>query len=83
MSQISLLNLWIADQIGCRAREEDLPGLEHIAVVGDAECHVRILLDQQDGRSIGTDALDDFEDFLNNEWRQTERGLVQNQQLWP
>ena len=59
----------------------DEAGLQHIGAVGEIERHSGVLLDQQHGRALVADALQDVEDLLHQPRRQAQRGLVQQQQL--
>src|SRR5438105_7760280 len=65
-----------------RAFLDDAPGLQDVAAVGDSECLGGVLLDQQDGRALAVDITNDVEDLVNENGRQSERGLVEEQHLW-
>ena len=63
------------------AAERDRAGLQNIGPVGHLKRHLRILLDEQDGRAGFVQLADDVEDLLDQQWSQTHRRLVQHQQL--
>src|SRR6185436_16905201 len=59
-AQICLLYIRMLEQIGCLIGEDHAAALEHIAAMGDAQCHVGVLLHQKNRRSLGVDILDDL-----------------------
>ena len=61
--------------------QDDTPGLDHVAPMRHAQCHPRVLLDEQDRRPLAVDVLDDAEDRLDEDRRQAHRGLVEQEQL--
>src|SRR5213593_1098024 len=62
---------------------DDLTLLEEKAVVGDLEGLSRVLLDEEDGRAALIDRLHHREQLLDEHGRQTERGLVEQQEPGP
>ncbi len=63
---------------------DDAPGLEHVAVVGGGQRHVRVLLDQQDrGAALAVDPDDDVEDLARELGRQAQAGLVHQHHRGP
>jgi hypothetical protein len=44
---------------------DDAPVLEHVPAVRDAERHGRVLLDDENGRALAVDGLDDVEDLVD------------------
>src|SRR5262245_7398414 len=60
--------------------ERDRARLQHVAVVCHGQGLVRVLLDEQDGRSVRVDLADDGEDLLDEHRREPERRLVEKQQ---
>src|SRR4051794_6045968 len=68
-------------QILAAAVERDASGLDDIAVVGQRQGGLRILLDEQDRRSLLLQFADDGEDALHHDRRQAHRRLVEHEQL--
>ena len=64
-SQVGALEILMAQQLGGRALEHDLPGRQDVAAVGDGQRHGRVLLDHQDRDAGGVDGLDDLEVLLD------------------
>ena len=64
LRQVGLLDEVAAGEFGAAAGKHDLPGLQHIAVVGDFERTFGILLDQQDGEAALPEAEDQVEDLV-------------------
>src|SRR5256884_3253342 len=64
-----------------RAFLDDAPGLQYVAAIGHGECLGSVLLDQQDGRALAVDVTNDVEDLIDEDGRQSERGLVEEQHL--
>src|SRR5699024_1601343 len=58
-AQIGLLYRLVGEQLPAGTGEGDAPGLQHIAHVGDAQGHVGVLLDEQDGDPLLVDLPDD------------------------
>ena len=80
-AEVYLLNLLVLAQ-GLRVvGENDVPRLHHVAAVGRVEGHQRVLLDEEDGRSLVVDLTDDLEDLLDEDRREAHRGLVEHQEL--
>src|SRR5689334_15848139 len=52
---------------------------EHVAVVGDGQRLVHVLLDQEHGDAASVDLAHDIEILLDQERRQPERGLIDEQ----
>ena len=60
----------------------DLTVDHDVAAVREPQRHARVLLDQEHGRRrAGVEIADDLEDLPHDQRRQTERGLVEQQQL--
>lgn len=59
-AEISNPNLLIFPQRPCIAREHNVSTLENVRSVGDTECRVRILLDQENGQPIVSKLLREF-----------------------
>src|ERR1700679_4193086 len=76
--------------ISSRTRHADLRGavadhstvLENIYVVGYLKCALDHLLDQQYRRAALAHAHDHVDDLIDHGRRQTDRRLVEHQQLW-
>src|SRR6266576_1278305 len=80
-AQVGFLDLFGREELATRALLDHDPRLEHVAAVRDLERFMRVLLDQQDRGALRVDLADDREDRLDEDRRQTERGLVQQQHL--
>ena len=52
-------------------------------MVGDLEGHVRVLLDEKDGRAVLVELADDPEDVLHDEGGESEGRLVHQEELGP
>src|SRR5262245_7158543 len=70
----------VAQQLLAVAGERDRPRFEHVAVVGDRQRLVGVLLDQQHGRAAAVDLADDAEDLLDEHRREPQRRLVEQHQ---
>src|SRR6266849_4349859 len=57
-------------------------GLQDVGMVGDAEGHVRVLLDEQHGRACSADLADDPEDLLDQQRCESKGRLVEQKQAW-
>src|SRR5207302_10106971 len=69
------------EQLRRRSVVANLALLHEVRVLRDREGDVDRLLDQDDRRPARVDALHDLEELLNDERRETERKLVDHQQL--
>src|SRR5258705_10811893 len=63
--------------------EDHASGLQDVRTVGDVERHVRVLLDEEHGRTCGADLADDTEDLLDQHRREAKGWLVEQEQAWP
>ena len=72
--------LVLAQRLGL-VGEGNRAGLHHVATLGNVERHQRVLLHEQDRRSLLVDLSDDLEDLLDEERREAHRRLVQHEQL--
>src|SRR6267143_3617219 len=63
--------------------EDHASGLQDVRMVGDVERHVRVLLDEEHGRTGGADLADDTEDLLDQHRREAKGWLVEQEQSWP
>ena len=70
-----------SQQLGRFVLERDLAGLQHVAALRDAERVVRVLLHQQDRGALAVDLGDRLVDPLDEDRRDSHRGLVEQQQL--
>src|SRR5690349_7274447 len=82
-SQIRRPDLVVGGEPGGGVLEHDAAGLEHVAALGDAERHVRVLLDQEHGGAGAIDLDDGPEDVAHEQRCDAERGLVQQQHARP
>ena len=70
-------------QLGGGALDRDRAGFQHVGVIGQAQRHFGVLLDQDDGHAALVDLDDDLGDLPDHDRRQAERGLVQQEKLGP
>src|SRR6516225_684219 len=62
-AEIELLDVVLVEKPGAAVFHHDASGLEHVTVIGGAERHVGVLLDQQNADpALAVDAPDDLED---------------------
>src|ERR687886_195096 len=80
-AQIRFAHLRVFAQLLGGGRLYDSAGLEDVAVGGDLQGDVGVLLDEQDGRALFVDLLDGMEDSLHQHRREAHRGLVQEEEL--
>ena len=71
------------EQVLPSAGELDLPGLENVGSIGDAEGPQCVLLDQQDRGPVAMDLRDGRENLVHHLRRKPERRLIEQQQLRP
>src|SRR5207248_1543676 len=81
-AEIRPLNVGAFEEHLGRPFLDDAPGLQDVAAMGHGECLGGVLLDQQDGRALSVDVTNDVEDLVDEDRRQSERGLVEEQHLW-
>src|SRR5678816_2445255 len=77
MPEIRPTHVVVSQELSTVTLERDRPGLQHVAVVGDGQRLVGILLDEQDGGPAQVDLADDAEDLLHEQGGQAQRGLVE------
>src|SRR2546423_201146 len=71
-------------QVGARAGERDAADLEHVRIRGELQRDVRVLLDDEHRHALAlVQLLDDPEDLGHEQWREAERGLVEQQKPRP
>ena len=63
--------------------QRDLAALEHVRLLRHLERHARVLLDEQDGRSLPVDVADDVEDLPHQQRRKPHRWLVEEEDPRP
>ena len=80
-SQIRGTNSWVMQQLLPAAFQRDVASFQHISAVGNGQGLVGHLLHKQDGQTTVSQCTDRFENLGNDQGRQTQRGLVQQQQL--
>jgi hypothetical protein len=77
--EVELLDVVVlAQELGVLVHH-DLAGLHHVAVGGDRQRHVGVLLDEQDRGALLVDLDDHVPDLLHDQRREAERGLVEQQ----
>src|SRR4051812_5427987 len=82
LAEIELLHVLMAAQPLGAAVEHDTAVLHHVAIVGDRERRRRALLHDQNGEAeFAADFHQPPHKILDGHWRQTERQLVDQQQL--
>src|SRR5207247_336971 len=73
-AEIELAHVVVAPELVGRTVEDDPAVLHDVAVVGDAERDLSVLLDEQDGGPLlGVDLLDDLEDLAHQQRSDGER----------
>src|SRR5215468_4474250 len=83
-AEIELLDVVLLEQARAGVLHHDAPHLQHVAVVGEVEGHVGVLLHEEDGHALlAVDAADDLEDVLDELGREAEGGLVEKHHLGP
>src|SRR5689334_4350178 len=83
-TKVEFLHVFRLHQALAGIGHDDAANLQDVAVVSDLERHFCILLDQQDRYALSlVDAPDNGKDFLYQQRRQPERGLIQQQQPRP
>src|SRR5207244_12888491 len=80
-AQVGAPDVLVAEQLLAAADERHAAVLQHVPAAGEGQRLARVLLDQQHGRPGAIDLADDMEDLLDDQGGQTERGLVQHQEL--
>src|SRR5690606_14341780 len=77
-AEVECLDVLVLAHLGAGAFEHDAPVLEHVAVVGDGQRHLGVLLDDEEGQPLlVAQALDQREDLGDDERREPERRLVE------
>src|SRR5262252_389871 len=80
-SEIRTSEIRIRAKIGGFSVQHKHAIIEDISALGHLQALRHILLDQQDGRSLRVDALDQREQLLDQERRKTKRRLIKDQEL--
>src|SRR3989442_1852264 len=71
-------------ELGRRPRHDDAARLEEVGVIGEVERRRDVLLDEQDAHALlAVDGAHDAEDLAGDERRESERGLVEEEQARP
>src|SRR5829696_6633669 len=83
LTQVRLAHHVVAEELASGAGEHDLAGLNHVAPVGHGQRLERILLDEEYGRALGVDVLDDLENRVDKNRGETERWFVQQEHRGP
>jgi hypothetical protein len=79
-AEVTLAHVVAPRQVGRRAFHRDLADLQHGRAVGDGQRHRSVLLDQDDGSAHPVDLPHGLADALHELRRESERGLVEQQQ---
>src|SRR5262245_34018999 len=81
-AEVELADVVVAAEFLGRAVEDDPAVLHDVAVMGDAERDLGVLLHEQEGGApLGVDLLDDLEDLAHEEGSEAEGGLVEEEEL--
>src|SRR5215472_3368060 len=81
-TEVELADVIVSPEFGGRTLEDDPPVLHDVAVIGNPEGDPRVLLDEEKRRpSLRIDLLDDLEDLTYQEWRESERRLIEQHEL--
>src|SRR3989304_1999144 len=84
VSQVGASHRLVVPQLRGVRGQDDAAGLQHVAVLGYAQGHRRVLLHQEDGQPfLPVDSLDDVEDLLHHSWCQAQGGLGQEEERGP
>src|SRR5204862_6220312 len=76
-AQVELLDVFLFQQSPAAIFHHHAADLKHVAVIGEAERHARILLDEEDRRPfLAIDPHDDAEDLSDQDRREAQRRLV-------
>src|SRR4029079_11941934 len=79
-AKVGLPQILVLEQVGRLAGQDDAPGLQDVAAVGDPERDVRVLLDDQDRDAGLVHLLDDLEVALDQDRREPHRRLAPDPQ---
>ena len=71
-----------ARQLGARPLEDDLPGLQHIAEIGDFQCTLGVLLHEQNRQALVPEVDNEVEDLVDDQRRKAKRGFIEQEQAW-
>src|SRR5436305_1565211 len=82
-SKIRRLQPRVLRKLRRRTVQCDLAALEHVRLLRHLERHARVLLDEQDGRSLPVDVADDVEDLPHQQRRKPHRWLVEEEDPRP
>src|ERR1700740_2524339 len=78
--EIGALQIGIAQERRGRPLEHDAAVLQHIRTMRDLERLADILLDEQDGQAFLVQPADQGEQLLDRDGRQSQRGLVEDEE---
>src|SRR6266550_9223342 len=81
-AKVSLSQVLVLQELVRRPLQDEPPRRENVSAVSDRESHVCILLDDQHRDAGLVHLLDDLEAAVDEDRRQTHRGLVHQEQLW-
>jgi hypothetical protein len=63
------------------SRHHDPPGFDHIGLIGQLQCQLRVLLHHQDGDLVlAVDLAEDLEQIAHDQRREAERRFIQQHQ---
>src|SRR5690349_25022846 len=79
-AQIALLNDLARGELLARAGMGNTAILEHVDGLGSLQNLHGVLLGDQDGEAIRVYLLQHIEDCLDDQWRETERRLIENEE---
>src|SRR5882762_2113331 len=75
-AQIGVADARIVQQIARRTGQCNAAGLENIAVIGDPQCQICILLDHEHGHAGPVHGLDQLKHVIDEQRRETHGGFV-------
>lgn len=80
LAEIVCDDLGITRDHGARSRVDDAPLLDHVGAIAARERLARVLLDEQDGQTLGVQQLERIEHLANHERREAETRLIEQQE---
>ena len=75
-AEVGVAYLGVVEQLFTAAAHDDVAVLQHVAAISQLQRLVGVLLDKEHGHAIFAQLLDDVEDLLDDDRRQTQRRLV-------
>src|SRR5207302_10118122 len=79
LAQVCFAHAVVCQELGSRARRDDVAGFHHVAAVGVLQGESGVLLDEQDGHTLIMQLLDDSENIAHDERREAQARLVEQE----